>query len=253
MRAPATPAPPPVRLLWTGGWDSSFRLFDLAIRHRVEVQPYYLLEHVRASTGTEIDTMLALREALRDQDAGAAALVRPTAYRERRGLPVTRRKGDQIGSLIGRTHLGKQYRWLSEWAEADGLDGLELSVHRDDRAYLFLKDHVRPDPAVVGGGYALKDEVEDPAITLFQPFRFPLLDWTKTRMDEHAREHGFEGLLHQTWFCHSPLRGAPCGTCNPCRYAVQEGMGWRVPRRRQFAGRVYHTAAHLYRGLKSRT
>lgn len=245
----------PVDLLWTGGWDSSFRLFDLAIRHRVPVQPFYLIEHARASTGTEVDTMLALRAALERHDHEAADLVRPTRYRERRGLPRTDRKGAQMDDLIGRTHLGKQYRWLSEWAADEDLDGLELSVHRDDRAFIFLKDHVEPDPAVVGGGYAMAEDVEDASMELFRPFRFPLLDWTKTKMDEHARAHRFEHLLHQTWFCHDPLGGEPCGQCNPCRYAVEEGMGWRVPRRRQLAARMQPAtdqAKRLVRGVRRR-
>ena len=246
---------PSVNLLWTGGWDSSFRLFDLVIRHRVEVQPFYLLEHARASTGTEVDTMLTLREALLKLDPAAAALLRPTRYQERRGLPVTPQKGEQMDALIGRTHLGKQYRWLSEWAEADHIEGLELSVHRDDRAYLFLTNHVRPNPDVVGGGYALAENVGDEAMELFRPFWFPLLDWTKTRMDSHAREHGFEALLHQTWFCHSPQSGAPCGTCNPCLYAVKEGMGWRVPRHRQLKARTQpmtDRVRRIYRGVRRR-
>ena len=229
---------PPVNLLWTGGWDSSFRLFDLTVRLGADVQPYYLVDHVRPSTGTEVDTMIALRRALAASHPGAAARVLPVRYREKRGLPADEVAARRMEALRDRTHIGPQYRSLAVWAAADGVDALELSVHRDDRAFLFLDGHVRPDDDAPGGAYVLVDDPGDDAVELFRPFRFPLLDWTKTAMDAHAVAHGFQHLLHQTWFCHEPLRGAPCGQCNPCRYAVDEGMAWRIPRRRRLLARA---------------
>lgn len=248
------PAHQPVNLLWTGGWDSTFRLLDLAIRHRIPVQPHYLLDHVRASTGTEVDVMLELRGVIEKHDREAASLVRPTRYREKRGLPARERTGQRNHALRARTHLGGQYRWLVEWAEEDDIDALELCIHRDDRAFLCLDGHVRPDPVAVGDGYVLAENVADDAVELFRPFRFPLLDWTKERMHEHAKAQGFEHILHRTWFCHEPLRGAPCGRCNPCRYAVSEGMAWRIPLRRRLSTRIGDLPhlRRLYQGIRRR-
>ena len=47
----------------------------------------------------------------------------------------------------------------------------------------------------------------------------------------------FEDVMKLTWFCHRPRRGQPCGTCNPCIYTIEEGLGERVP----MSGRLrYH-------------
>ena len=64
-----------------------------------------------------------------------------------------------------------------------------------------------------------------------------LFDMTKRHMQAEARLSGFDDLMNLTWFCHRPRKGAPCGTCNPCIYTIEEGLGERVP----LAGRVrYH-------------
>src|SRR5690606_13578695 len=40
-------ATPPVNLLWTGGWDSTFRLLSLVVQQHRCVQPYYVLDDVK--------------------------------------------------------------------------------------------------------------------------------------------------------------------------------------------------------------
>ena len=33
-----------VKLLWTGGWDSTFRLLQLLLLYEKKVQPYYIID-----------------------------------------------------------------------------------------------------------------------------------------------------------------------------------------------------------------
>jgi hypothetical protein len=35
--------------------------------------------------------------------------------------------------------------------------------------------------------------------------------------------------MENTWFCHTPLFNSPCGTCSPCRQAIEHGLGRRIP------------------------
>ena len=51
------------RLLWTGGWDSPFRLSCLLLLQRRTVTPYYFLREKRPSTPIEIDTTAHIRQA----------------------------------------------------------------------------------------------------------------------------------------------------------------------------------------------
>ena len=47
----------PINLLWTSGWDSTFRLLQLVVEQKVSVQPIYIIDTGRASTLTEIKSM----------------------------------------------------------------------------------------------------------------------------------------------------------------------------------------------------
>lgn len=227
-------------VLWTGGWDSSFRILDLVLKRGATVQPWYIIDEERASSGTEIDTMLALRVAVAARDAGAAARLLPTQYRERSVLTVDPFHSDALRTLNKERgmHMGSQYKWLADCAATEHLDALEVSVHRDDNSQLLLESYVEPVDTPYGPNYQLQPSYEDPHLALFKRFRFPLLDWTKLEMGEYAAAHGFGDLMERTWFCHNPKNGRPCGMCNPCGFVVKEGLGRRVPRVRQFKRRL---------------
>ena len=64
-------------------------------------------------------------------------------------------------------------------------------------------------------------------IRVFGAFRFPVIDKTKLEMIEGFKQLGFEQTMHKTWFCFTPLDGRPCGACNPCRSAIEEGLRFR--------------------------
>ena len=68
----------PVVLMWTGGWDSTFRLLQLLLQHRVPVAPLYMLDDTRASSPIERKTMEAIRAALAEQHPHTRALLQPT-------------------------------------------------------------------------------------------------------------------------------------------------------------------------------
>ena len=55
---------PSVHLLWTGGWDSTFRLLQLLLQQRVPVVPHYLVDDTRPSAQTELRTMACIRDRL---------------------------------------------------------------------------------------------------------------------------------------------------------------------------------------------
>ena len=44
----------PVQILWTGGWDSTFRLLQLLLELKLEVIPHYVIDDTRESAPTVI-------------------------------------------------------------------------------------------------------------------------------------------------------------------------------------------------------
>ncbi len=213
-------------MLWTAGWDSTFRVADLLVNGNAVVQPWYAVDRYRRSTGTELATQDVIRARLAERDPAAARRLLPVRVVEVEEIPPARAITAAFRQLREQRFLGEQYEWLARLAEHQQLT-LELSIHRDDRAHDFLA----ADVTEAGGSYQLVRHPGDPALEMFRRFRFPLFDTTKVQMDDAARRSGFSDLMELTWFCHTPVRGTPCGYCNPCRYTIDEGLGRRIPRR----------------------
>lgn len=215
-----------VNVLWTAGWDSTFRVADLLLNQNAVVRPWYAVDRHRRSAVTELATQDRIRTSLAQLDPGTAEKLLPTEIVEVEDVPPVPEISKAFQQLRSMRFLGDQYEWLARLAEHRQLT-LELSIHRDDRA----RDALAGEVAYDGGTYRLVSHPGDPALEVFRRFRFPLFDTTKLDMENAARDNGFSGVMEQTWFCHSPLRGQPCGYCNPCRYTRDEGLGRRVPPR----------------------
>lgn len=52
-----------VHLLWTGGWDSTYRLLYLLWEGK-QVQPHYIIDTHRPSSGHELRAMEAIRASI---------------------------------------------------------------------------------------------------------------------------------------------------------------------------------------------
>jgi hypothetical protein len=218
-------------LLWTGGWDSTFRLIEL-VRTGEEVQPHYLVDVWRESIRHELLAMDSIRRMIADRGWREPLPPRFTAFRDIPRIPAVR---EAFASIRRQYYIGGQYVYLSEYGHASDIR-LEMAVHEGMLIQLFL-DQV-PQPASMRAAVAL----------LCQPFEFPIQGVTKIEMGEIAQRAGYSDIMHTTWFCHIPTwRGTPCGICGPCKYTIQEGMGWRVP----MAGRLKQRVATLVREGRS--
>jgi len=122
------------------------------------------------------------------------------------------------------------------------ISDLQLCIHADDKAAQALREIItshplRDDHFKVDDRSSSTDEY-----TVFRYFTFPILKLTKTKMEIIAREHRWMDVMVETWFCHNPAGGKPCGRCNPCLYTVEEGLGWRIPRGRLLTGKIHRFA-----------
>lgn len=226
----SAPETQPLRVLWTGGWDSTFRVCMLVLVQRVPVRPYYLFVGSRKGSGLELATIQRLKRMIRAKDPAAGALILPTTIVERDELVALEHRQAQYDALLRQRFLGDQYVPLAALCDLLSIDDLELCVHRDDQAHRHLAGHVVPEGSAASARMRLDPTLPaDAPIRLFEAFRFPVLDVDKLQMQALSRQHGFFEIMAATWFCHSPRNDKPCGVCNPCEYAREEGLGWRVP------------------------
>lgn len=211
-------------VLWTGGWDSSYRVLDLVLVQKKQVQPWYIASLLgRVSTPQELRAMDEIRAELEKRDPDAAARILPTITVRDKDISVDPEVAAKLKSLQRQQHLGDQYGPLASFAKQKGIK-LELSVVKGGLRGL-LCDRFYTTPS---GDIEVSAELHED-LYLFSYFRYPLSGLTKMDMRAEAEKHGFRDLLELTWFCHLPLRQKPCGICQPCQYARQGGMSWRVP------------------------
>ncbi len=238
--APAVPAPIPApadlasphRVLWTGGWDSTFHVLKVVLKEGGRVEPVYVIDEERRSTAHEELAMAAIRDGLAAHGAGAAARLLPTRVIRRASIEVSPRIARLYEAGVDRFSIGSQYEWLAALSEQDGMSGLEVSWEKPNKtATEFYRTFLPLLVSSADGRVLGHDLGGHDAFELFRNFRFPNLDYTKWEMWDCAEQHGFLPLMQLTWFCHRPRSGRPCGRCTPCHYTVIGGLARRLPLR----------------------
>lgn len=216
----------PIHVLWTGGWDSTFRVLDVVLTRRHPVQPWYIRDEERASTAMELETMQAIRGALRVRGPEVGALLLETAYRDRETIAPDAELDRQHKTFA----LGSQYGWMARMAKQEGLDGLDVgAVRGEGQLNKLIADEVIQVKTSAGPTYRLVPKPSNPNLKFLHRFAFPTLRLSKRDLRRLAEQRGFMDLMQMTWFCHTPAQGKPCGMCTPCMVAIKSGMGWRIP------------------------
>lgn len=222
-----------VNIFWTAGLDSSFRVVELASAPGFVIQPWYITDPGRRSTPIEERRIREMTALIRRNPATQSELrdVRVVALQDIAIDPGIQASFDRINA---RQHVGKQYLWLASF-----LHGRDLFAEVSSEA-----PHERIGAAIQGECTLIPLGVDvdrtlaaDPAastedgLRLFGRMLFPAHQWELTKADEMRlmQEWGYGDVFDRTWFCHRPILGMPCGHCDPCRSAREEGFGWRIP------------------------
>ncbi len=235
----------PVRIFWTGGWDSTYRVLELVLVGEKRVAPVYVVDPGRRTAPLEIETMDRLRHAIAERWPRAAALIAPTRAVDVDHIPECPQISRSFRSLRKRLHVGAQYEWLARLAAAEDLSGIEMAIHREEHAAPLtelLIENIESRDGTASIAASAPADLRD----VFGSFSFPVIALTKPDMAERARAAGFVGVMDRTWFCLNPdQRGRPCGWCIPCQIAAREGMGHRIPLPGRLRRRLWRASAPL--------
>ena len=240
-------------ILWTSGWDSTFRLAELVLIKGKTVQPYYVLDERRPSSRIELQKMEEIKQLLITKDSSTRNKILPTIMSRASQVPPNEQVSKSLQVLKQQSHIGDQYDFLARFALHHNIRNLELSIHKDDMAHGFLKDYVHSFSDKEGNvSYEMsKESCPVELHVIFSHFSFPVFEKTKLEMDAYAHQNDFQDIMEITWFCHKPLlNNKPCGFCRPCQYTRQEGLGRRVPDATIGARLEYHYARAI-RKIKS--
>lgn len=241
----------PVELLWTGGFDSTFRLLTLLLDHRLPVQPSYLYDARRASAPIEVATMDRIRAALSHAHPHTRELLLPTRVES---VPAHAPDDDvqhAFDAILRDHRIGDQYAFLARWCHARGLRDVELSCEWGPRGTPHALEPFMTPAASPHGlpTFRLHRDAPDAFQRVFGMYTFPLMRMTKLEEAQIATRNDWNALLAETWFCHRPTRSQrPCGFCNPCQYALEEGFGARIPRSRRALSHLFNATLMPLRG-----
>lgn len=216
----------PVNLLWTGGWDSTFRLLQLLIIENRPVQPIYVIDSNRKSIWYELKTIEKIVHLSRRSFPKQCYNLLDIKF-----IYKASNENSKIHNYFKQfqqeVHIGHQYLWMAIIAEKYGLHDLELSQEKVEEAVSAGTWIRQVIPFLKGEGHECKLDVKnitDEKLLLFKYYRFPLLGVSKLDMAQIARAHGFHDILKYAWFCHYPVFNKPCGICRPCKIAKLSGQ-----------------------------
>lgn len=228
-----------IHLLWTGGWDSTYRLLDLVLGKSKVVQTHYVIDPQRRWLQFEFKALIAIKAELFKHKPEAVELLPPTEFILREDIPNDCNITGQHQRLQRESYIGPQYEWLARFAKATESTPLELCVIAQDYPFLFLQHNLVM--ASSQDHYSLKPECMGTDLEFFKYFRYPLIFLTKLEMYQAASTRGWLNILEQTWFCHKPLgKGRPCGNCISCDQIIRQGLGYRLSKMSQVRWHFYY-------------
>lgn len=226
-----------VRVYWTGGFDSTFRVLQATLDEGRTVVPYYLAGDIdntargktrRRNRVMELRAMERVRTALQRDFPLAAARLQPLVVVE--DVPLSDETHSRMRALHRRKVVRRptcQYGSLGQYALRQG-QPIEIGIVRDGHSNAGIYAGIHDKVAGVGASCRLTDSAlrAHPEYTLFKNCVFPLLHLQKPDMLRIAKTGGYDHLLRETWSCWYPTANdQPCNKCLMCRERVLRDQG----------------------------
>lgn len=224
-----------VNIFWTGGWDSTFRLLQLA-EMDLDIQPWYFIHRDRMSLQYEKKAMKEILGMIRSPGKFKARIlkIRTISVDEMEKIPDEEISAS-FQALRDRYGIGIQYLWFALFCRHDGEGTFpEIGVEDSSRSRALaamkgegkLKDLQSgiPGQMILDWNNSSRD-----LCNIFGSCIFGMTAVSKKEAEIISVRKGWMEIMNLTWFCLCPVCGTPCGVCDPCKDAVMEGMAWRLP------------------------
>ena len=223
-------------ILWTGGWDSTYRIIELS-RKNITIVPIYIIGDNRTSEQYEKQAIERITSLLRQHPA-TKAVIKPVHYVEKKEIPTNEAISEAYKRIEKTTHLGKQHDWLARYAFYH--PGLEIGTEAGEPETSHIIDAIQQYGVIKKerDTYVLdKEKSSDDGLLVLGNFEFPIIDKYETDMLRNINNWGYQDVMKEIWFCHEPIGGKPCGFCHPCVVKMESSMEYLLPTqaRRRYA------------------
>lgn len=230
-----------INIFWTGGLDSTYRMVQLSLLD-VNVQPYYLFDDTLKSKNNELRAINKLLKLIRENKQTKANILDLIIVKEIAPDKDIYNAWEQLSDTY---RLGTQYERIARFADQNNLN-VELSLEKtpDGRASNAILGETKlkeyHSPCGINEFYIDVNNSSPQGVMIFRNMRMPMELFNTTKVEEinFLKSNGYEDVFLNTWFCHDPVLGMPCGHCNPCKDALNEGIAYRVPYIGRFLGRI---------------
>lgn len=235
-----------INLLWTGGWDSTYRLAQLS-RGRYKIQPYYVVNEKRKSLKEERKAIKEIYDLLKQKEETKAELL-PIIEINRGDYEVPIELKKAYREVLKKAKMGPQYEWLATVSKhIPNLEmSLERSIEKPTSYDLYIRNanyKILNEDDETRAAYKLTKNNDKALYDLLGDFSFPVSVFTRSKMDfyEDFKRWGYLDIAKKTWFCSQPIDGEPCGYCAPCRNVMKQGLEFRMPEssKKRYHNRIY--------------
>lgn len=218
---------PTHNLLWTSGWDSTFRLLQIILVEKENVQPIYIIDKTRRSLKVEMEGIKKILEKIKELHPEAYERILPVWYAEE-DLTINKEIEESSKYINSLVRLGPQYSWLAQFCHNHNLSNIEISndknLRTDSLTYFLMTNFIKADL-----NNPLNQEKYNKIAPVFKHFSFPVVTLSKRDMLDIAIKNNWENIMYLTWFCHKPRKNKACGKCTPCINVIKKQMGFRIP------------------------
>lgn len=243
-----------VNILWTGGLDSTYRIVELSLLP-IRIQPFYILDNTRLSTRYELKAMKIIASQIKCSPRTKAKLLDLKMVNKLdicEDVEITK----AWTVLNKKYNLGIQYDFIARFAKQYKLK-LEVGLEKSERSK--AANAINSETSILLEDKKIEDmfysvyvidllNSSNEGKLLFKDILLPATLWNMTKLDEIEgfKKLGYRNMVRETWFCHNPVLGLPCGHCNPCKDCLNEGLAFRIPKLGYLLGYIRKIIHNIY-------
>ena len=177
---------PVVSILWTGGWDSSYRVIELS-RMRVSIQPVYILDERRASNQRELNSIQTITDMLKARQETVADFL-PLQIENVNKLAKNEHIDEVTQKLREQYDWGIQHNWTAKVALKYPM--IEMCIEKVVKGYMPTREIIRDHGKLVETEMGLvvdQENSDDILITALGNIRLPVFEITEQQMRDNIQ------------------------------------------------------------------